>query len=146
MLYVTILIIRPGRQKSSHTNIYSLIILKHFILRFYHVIHPNRRDFFPCWKSESCILFFFVCMYIQDVSGGIRRTSRERFKLHGCMKSTCIRSDFGGLEVACWPFVPKLRVQTQPKPSDFSGRKNPQHAFLRKGNKAVCPMSHICGM
>jgi hypothetical protein len=24
--------------------------------------------------------------------------------------------------------------------------QNPQHAFLRKGSKAVCPMSHICGM
>ena len=24
---------------------------------------------------------------------------------------------------------------------DFSGRKNPQHAFLRKGSKAVGPMS-----
>jgi hypothetical protein len=25
-------------------------------------------------------------------------------------------------------------------------RKNPQHAFLRRGSKAVCPMSQICGM
>jgi hypothetical protein len=38
------------------------------------------------------------------------------------------------------------RVQTRPKPSDFfSGRKNPQHAFLRKGSKAVGPVSQICG-
>jgi len=29
---------------------------------------------------------------------------------------------------------------------DFSGRKNPQHAFLRKGSKAMGPMSQICGM
>ena len=28
---------------------------------------------------------------------------------------------------------------------DFSGRKNPQHAFLRKGSKAVGPVSQICG-
>ena len=28
----------------------------------------------------------------------------------------------------------------------FQGEKNPQQAFLRKGSKAVCPMSHICGM
>ena len=28
----------------------------------------------------------------------------------------------------------------------FRAKKNPQHAFLRKGSKAVCPMSHICGM
>jgi hypothetical protein len=28
----------------------------------------------------------------------------------------------------------------------FFRRKNSQHAFLRKGSKAVCPMSQICGM
>jgi hypothetical protein len=28
----------------------------------------------------------------------------------------------------------------------FFGRKNPHHAFLRKGSKAVSPMSQICGM
>jgi hypothetical protein len=38
------------------------------------------------------------------------------------------------------------QVQTRPKPSDFSGEKNPQHAFLRKGSKAGCPMSQICGL
>jgi hypothetical protein len=30
--------------------------------------------------------------------------------------------------------------------SDFFGQKNPQHAFLQKGSKAVCSMSQICGM
>jgi hypothetical protein len=28
----------------------------------------------------------------------------------------------------------------------FFGLKNPQHAFLRRGSKAVCPMPQICGM
>jgi hypothetical protein len=28
----------------------------------------------------------------------------------------------------------------------FFGRKNPQHAFLRRESKAVCPMSQLCGM
>jgi hypothetical protein len=28
----------------------------------------------------------------------------------------------------------------------FFGRKNPQYAVLRKGSKAVCPMSQICGI
>jgi hypothetical protein len=37
--------------------------------------------------------------------------------------------------------VPWRRVQTRPKPSDFFGRKNPQHAFLRRGSKAVGPLS-----
>jgi hypothetical protein len=49
-------------------------------------------------------------------------------------------SGFGGLVVSM------LASGTRPKPSDFSGRKNPQHAFLRRGSKAVCPMSQFCGM
>jgi hypothetical protein len=28
----------------------------------------------------------------------------------------------------------------------FFGRKNPEHAFLRRGSKAACTMSQICGM
>ena len=28
----------------------------------------------------------------------------------------------------------------------FKGRKNPHHAFLRRGSKAVGPMQQICGM
>ena len=28
----------------------------------------------------------------------------------------------------------------------FFGRKNPQHAFLRRGSKRICPMSQLCGM
>jgi hypothetical protein len=44
-------------------------------------------------------------------------------------------------------WYPRSRVRSRPKPSDFFfGRKNPKHAFLRKGSKAVCPMSQICGM
>jgi hypothetical protein len=34
---------------------------------------------------------------------------------------------------------PRLRVRTRPKPSDFLGRKNPQHAFLRRGVKPSVP-------
>jgi hypothetical protein len=41
-------------------------------------------------------------------------------------------------------WYPSSRVQTWPKPLDFSGQKNPQHAFLRRGSKAVGPMSQIC--
>jgi hypothetical protein len=37
-------------------------------------------------------------------------------------------SGFGGLGV----WYPSSRVRTRPKPSDFSVRKNPQHAFLRR--------------
>jgi hypothetical protein len=36
------------------------------------------------------------------------------------------------------------RVQTEAV--GFFGRQNPQHAFLRRGSKAVCPMSQFRGM
>ena len=56
-------------------------------------------------------------------------------------------SGFDCLEVAWWPLVPKF---TGSNPAEavgfFRAEKNPQHAFLRKGSKAVCTMSHICGM
>jgi hypothetical protein len=42
--------------------------------------------------------------------------------------------------------VSMLASGTRVRGSDFFGQKNPQHAFLRKGSKAVCPMSQICGM
>ena len=44
-----------------------------------------------------------------------------------------MRASFGGLGVVCWPLVPKF--------ADFYGRKNLQHAFLRRVSKAVGPMS-----
>jgi hypothetical protein len=50
-------------------------------------------------------------------------------------------SAFGGLEVACWPLVPKFAGSQPAEAVGFSWRKNPQHAFLRRGSKAVGPMS-----
>jgi hypothetical protein len=47
---------------------------------------------------------------------------------------------FGGLEVACWPLVPKFAGSNSAEAVGFFGRKNPQHAFRRRGSKAVCPM------
>jgi hypothetical protein len=53
-------------------------------------------------------------------------------------------SGFGGLVVSI--LASGTWVQTRPKPSEFFGPKTPQHTLLRKGSKAVCPMSQICGM
>jgi len=53
----------------------------------------------------------------------------------------CHISGFGSLEVACWPLVPKFAGLHQAEAVGFFGRKNPQHAFLWRGNKAVGPMS-----
>jgi hypothetical protein len=51
---------------------------------------------------------------------------------------------FGGL--ACWPLVPKFAGSNPAEFVGFFGRRNPQHAFLRRGSEAVCPMSQFCGM
>ena len=37
--------------------------------------------------------------------------------------------------------VPKFAGSNPAKAVGFLGRKNPQHAFLRRGSKAVGPMS-----
>jgi hypothetical protein len=47
-------------------------------------------------------------------------------------------SGFGGL------WYQSLRVQTRPKPSNFSERKNLQHAFLGEEVKAV--LSHVADL
>jgi hypothetical protein len=51
------------------------------------------------------------------------------------------RCGFGGLEVVCWPLVPKFAGSHPAKTVGFLGQKNPQHAFLQKGSKAVGLMS-----
>ena len=51
-------------------------------------------------------------------------------------------SGFDGLEVVCWPLVPKFAGSNPAEAVRiFQGKKNPQHAFLRRGSKAVGPMS-----
>jgi hypothetical protein len=46
-------------------------------------------------------------------------------------------SVFGGLEVACWPLVPKFAGLHLAKVVGFLRRKNPQRTFLQRGSKAV---------
>jgi len=48
---------------------------------------------------------------------------------------------FDGLGVACWPLVPKFVGSNPAEAVRFLGRKNHQHAFIRRGSKTVGPMS-----
>jgi hypothetical protein len=57
-----------------------------------------------------------------------------------------LTSGFGGLWLACWPLVPKIAGLNPVEAVRFFGQKNPQHAFLQRGSKAICPMSQICGL
>jgi hypothetical protein len=58
-----------------------------------------------------------------------------RFLLHDDVDKIC--SGFGGLDVACWPLVPKLAGSHLAEAVEFLGRKNP----LRRGSKAVGAIS-----
>jgi hypothetical protein len=51
---------------------------------------------------------------------------------------SCADSGFGGLVVSM--------LASGSNQAEAVWRKNEQHAFLRRGSKAVCPMSQICGM
>jgi hypothetical protein len=48
--------------------------------------------------------------------------------------------------LAYWPLVLKFVGSNRAEAVGFFGRKNPQHAFLWRGSKAVGPMSQLCGM
>ena len=54
---------------------------------------------------------------------------------------TYIHNSFGGLGVSSWPLVPKFAGSIPAEAVGFLGRKNSQHAFLRRGSKAAGPMS-----
>ena len=58
-----------------------------------------------------------------------------------CTYKGKIENGFGGLGVACCPLVPKFAGSNPAETVGFLGRKNSQQAFLRKGSKAVGPMS-----
>jgi hypothetical protein len=62
----------------------------------------------------------------------------------GLVVSMLASGTFGGLVVSMLPSGTQVRGFKPP--SDLLRRKNAQHAFLRKGSKAVCPMSQIFGV
>jgi hypothetical protein len=55
-------------------------------------------------------------------------------------------SGFGGLVVSMLASGTKVRGFKPGRSRPIFGRKNPQHAFLRRGSKAVGPVSQLCGM
>ena len=58
---------------------------------------------------------------------------------------TYIKIDgFSGLVVSM--LAPKFACSIPAEAVGFFGLKNPQHAFLRRGSKRICPMSQLCGM
>jgi hypothetical protein len=66
-----------------------------------------------------------------------------------CLPSTLTgwRQHFPPRSVVGLPdLVPKFAGSNPAEAVGFFGRKNPQHAFLRRGSKTVCPVTQLCGM
>ena len=113
-----------------------------------HLYHRN--EIVPSNSLKLCSLYLearrktklpFVellqkCGYKLPVSN---TTCQRLYCLYRCViKFTKVLAQTG---VACWPLVPKFAGSNPAEAVGFFGRKNPQHAFLRRGSKAVGPMS-----
>ena len=71
---------------------------------------------------------------ISDALNTLRENPKRVLKLRDLF-------EVGGLGVLCWPLVPKFAGSNPAEAVGFLGRKNIQHAFLRRGSKVVGPMS-----
>ena len=72
-----------------------------------------------------------------EPSGPLRACNETALLFYPLLKAI----GFGGLGVACWPLVSKFAGSNPAEAVGFLGRKNPQHAFRRRGSKAVGPVS-----
>ena len=91
-------------------------VKKHTLLRMDLITHSEW-----CWPLWPHIFYIWFLFYI-----------------HSYVNSR-IYDGFGGLVVSVLASNPAEAV-------GFFGRKNPQHAFLWRGSKRICPMSQLCGM
>jgi hypothetical protein len=66
-------------------------------------------------------------------------TYGRHWQHHKCLTLISRCRGFGGLEVACWPLVPKFAGSHPAEAVGFLGGKTPQHAFLRREIKLSVP-------
>jgi len=103
----------------------------------YGILLSNVIQSVPKKKSINlCILYgILLSNVIQSVT---KKKSINLCILYGILLSNVIQSVPKKLSTVVSHFAAET--------VGFLGRKNPQHAFLLRGSKAVCPMSQICGM
>ena len=110
------------------------------------IIRKNRRCLYlHCATSAPLFTAYLICLYSEWLaylcfSCYIAFVS-NLFSSLFYIDILHFYSGFGGLGVACWPLVPKFADSNPAEADGFLGRKNPQHAFLRRGSKAVGTMS-----
>jgi len=100
----------------------------------------------PCSLLARNIIYLVVGLNSNSSvrDGASRRYDKRNLTVWSALAFDILaitRIGFGGLGVACWPLVPTFVGSNPAEAVGFLGRKNPQHAFLRRGSKAVGPMS-----
>jgi len=116
----------------------------------YHIFFPHLINGTIFWRQivhKMCVLTFSTTL-IWNISHSKENSARCYRK--GLPQQAEVAQGVPG-RLRPWIFWTllwhsSLRVQTRPKPLDFYGLKNPQHAFLRRGSKRICSMSQLCGM
>ena len=87
--------------------------------------------------TSKFIKYFRLRQYVH-----VEKNAKQMSAENNCNCCKGRNSGFGGLEVACWLLVPKFAGSNPAEAIGFlrGKKKNPQHAFLRRGSKAVGPI------
>ena len=89
------------------------------------------------FSSPVNVLAFEIRYRFSIISPVLFKSSSSYFIMVSILDHLLAASVVYRYRAGLW--YPGFGVQTRSKSLDFSGRK-PQHAFLRRGNKAVCPI------
>ena len=150
----------PGKELRTHCAgcwVGSRTHLDRYVEEIIPCLYRNSKSE-PLGRTEACVYCINLSVYVQlhyvPRSSQIVHILKSRHSFNFTYRpEKSVKGNFltdtiftAILKRLRWSRGSVLAFGTRPKPSDFSGRKIPQHAFLRKGSKVVCPMSHICGM
>ena len=96
-----------GSKGVSHAQTGLVCVTQQLFTRLLHHLSPRRRVWIRCDADLRCSTVHCTILV------------RITLSCCGILTRYIWYNSFGGLGVACWPLVLKLRVQTWPKPSDF---------------------------
>jgi hypothetical protein len=101
---------------------------------FFEPAKPNSWTLLPQTPIKFKKLHYFGVVLGEKLSNVLLATRQSLRKAHRVCCNVQVRRLrwSSGSHAGLW--FPSSRVQTWPKPLDFSVYKNPQHAFLRRGS------------
>ena len=122
---------------------------KPITITLFDILRIVHRDIFVQYKPKEALFLSFILGNNSTCFGNIYCPSSGDLILYSqqsVLVTLVMLDGFVGLVVTCWPLAPKFAGSNPAEAVGFFGRKNPQHAFLRRGSEIICPMSQLCGM